>query len=251
MIEKERIEHIKTTVDIKALIESKGIRLKKNGKGYFGLCPFHHDKSPSLSVTPAKNEWHCFGCDQGGDVIRFVELFDQVDFKEAVNRLSVYDAQADLSVNSCQLPVKNKSRNRPNTKNKTTSLTAKLIKLFNRVIEFYHTAFTEDIRAKEYLNKRGITDNSVFTDYKTGFANGTLLNVLPNDGEIKKELKEIGILNSRGKEHFYGCVTFPIYDLDGNPSGIYGRRIKDKAGSAPHLYLMGERHGVFNCNTRE
>ena len=47
MIEKERIEHIKTTVDIKALVESKGIRLKKNGKGYFGLCPFHHDKNPS------------------------------------------------------------------------------------------------------------------------------------------------------------------------------------------------------------
>jgi len=246
MIEKERIEQIKTTVDIKALIESKGIRLKKNGKGYFGLCPFHHDKNPSLSVTPSKNEWHCFGCDKGGDVIRFVELFDQVDFKEAVNRLSMYDAQAELSVNNCQLPVKNKKQNRPNTKNKTTGLTAKLIKLFNRVIEFYHTAFTEDTRAKEYLNKRGITDNAVFTDYKTGFANGTLLNVLPNDGEIKKELKEIGILNSRGKEHFYSCVTFPIYDLDGNPSGIYGRRINDKAGSAPHLYLMGERHGVFN-----
>lgn len=175
-----------------------------------------------------------------------LNLFDQVDFKEAVNRLSGCDAQADLSVNSCQLPVKDKSRNRANTKNKTTGLTAKLIKLFNRVIEFYHTAYTEDTSAKEYLNKRGIMDNAVFTDYKTGFANGTLLNILPNDGDIQNQLKEIGILNGRGREHFYGCVTLPIYDLDGNPSGIYGRRIKDKAGSAPHLYFMGERRGVFN-----
>lgn len=55
-IDQERIERIKTTVDIKALIESKGIRLKKNGKGWFGLCPFHHDKNPSLSVTPSKNQ---------------------------------------------------------------------------------------------------------------------------------------------------------------------------------------------------
>ena len=88
MIEKERIEDIKTSVGLKDLLESKGIRLKKNGKGYFGLCPFHHDKNPSLSITPSKNEWHCFGCGAGGDVIRFVELFDRVDFKEAIKRLS-------------------------------------------------------------------------------------------------------------------------------------------------------------------
>ena len=235
MIEKEAIEHIKTTVDIKDLIESKGIRLKKNGKGWFGLCPFHHDKTPSLSVTPAMNEWHCFGCNKGGDVIRFVELFDQVDFKEAVNRLS------DNGFKPTGKPAKKEAA--PEQK---PTLTAKLIKLFNRVIEFYHTAFAESSEPKEYLNKRGITDNAVFNDYKTGYANGTLLNVLPDDGDIKKQLKEIGILNSRGREHFYGCVTFPVYDTDGNPCGIYGRRIKDKKGSAPHLYLAGERHGVFN-----
>ncbi len=97
MIEKEKIEHIKTFVDIKALVESKGIKLKKNGKGYFGLCPFHNDKNPSLSVTPSKNQWHCFGCDKGGDVIRFVELFDQVDFKEAVKILTVNTIPSPLS----------------------------------------------------------------------------------------------------------------------------------------------------------
>lgn len=235
MIEKEKIESIKAAVDIKALVESKGIQLKKNGKGWFGRCPFHDDKTPSLSVTPEENLWQCFGCGAGGDVIRFVELFDQVDFKEAVNR---------LSVNSYRLSVKKKTlEKQPKRK---SGHTAKRNKLYNRVIEFYHTAFTESPEAKEYLNKRGITDKALFTDYKAGFADGTLLNVLPDDGDIKKQLQEIGILNNRGKEHFYGCVTFPIYDLDGNPSGIYGRRIKDNAGSALHLYLAGERRGVFN-----
>jgi DNA primase len=78
-IEKEVIEAIKHGVDLKALVEAKGINLKKNGKSYFGLCPFHADKNPSLSINPTKNLWQCFGCGAAGDVIRFVELFDQVE----------------------------------------------------------------------------------------------------------------------------------------------------------------------------
>jgi DNA primase len=69
-------------------VQAKGITLKKNDKGYMGLCPFHADKNPSLSITPSKNLWQCFGCGASGDVIRFVALFDQVDFKEAVKRLN-------------------------------------------------------------------------------------------------------------------------------------------------------------------
>ena len=87
MIEKERIEAIKAGVDLTALVRAKGIQLKKNGKGYFGLCPFHDDHNPSLSVNPSKNLWQCFGCGAGGDAIRFVELFDQVPFPEALNQL--------------------------------------------------------------------------------------------------------------------------------------------------------------------
>ena len=83
-IEEETIEHIKRTVDLVALVQAKGITLKKNGKSHMGLCPFHADKNPSLSITPSKNLWQCFGYGKAGDVIRFVELFDQVDFKEAV-----------------------------------------------------------------------------------------------------------------------------------------------------------------------
>ena len=88
MIAKESIEAIKSSVDLKALVEAKGIELKKNGKGWFGLCPFHADNNPSLSINTAKNLWQCFGCGAAGDVIRFVEMFDQVDFKEAVKRLN-------------------------------------------------------------------------------------------------------------------------------------------------------------------
>ncbi len=94
MIEKEEIEAIKRDVDLIALIESKGIPLKKNGKGYKGLCPFHEDTNPSLSVNPSTNLWNCFGCDSGGDAIRFVELFNKIGFKEAVEQLTGVTDQA-------------------------------------------------------------------------------------------------------------------------------------------------------------
>ncbi len=93
MVEKERIETIKKRVSLISLIESKGIALKKNGTSYFGLCPFHDDTNPSLSVNPTTNLWQCFGCGKGGDVIRFVEMFDKVPFPEAINLLTVTSAQ--------------------------------------------------------------------------------------------------------------------------------------------------------------
>ena len=232
MIEKETIERIKTSVDLKSLVESRGIELKKNGKGWFGLCPFHDDKTPSLSVTPSKNEWHCFGCGAGGDVIRFVEMFDRVDFKEAVKRLGGDEVKKNAVKIKKEEPA--------------PKLPPGHVKLFNRVIEFYHEAFAEDDRARQYLQGRGITDKALFSDYRIGFANGTLLNVLPDDGKITGQLKEMGILNADGKEHFYGCAVFPLFDPDGNPAGMYGRRIDGMAKGAAHLYLPGSRECLFN-----
>ena len=75
-IEKERIEAIKREINLVGLVESRGIPLKRNGTSYFGLCPFHDDTNPSLSVNPSTNFWQCFGCGAAGDVIRFVELYD-------------------------------------------------------------------------------------------------------------------------------------------------------------------------------
>ena len=238
MIEREKIEAIKRGVDLAALVKAKGVKLRKNGKSYFGLCPFHGDKNPSFSVNPTNNLWQCFGCGAGGDVIRFIELFDQVDFKEAVRRLS--DNPAMLRSGAGGDPMKKRIGQ--------SGLSAKLLKLLKRVIDFYHTAFCEDPRARQYLNQRGITDNTIFSDFKIGFANGTLLNALPGEGDIYDQLKQIGVLSEKGHEHFYGYVTFPFYDLDGHPAGIYGRRLDEMVtGSVPdHLYLPGARHGLFN-----
>ncbi len=231
MIEKQRIEAIKTGVDLKALVEAKGIALKKNGKGWFGLCPFHADKNPSLSINPNKNLWQCFGCGAAGDVIRFVELFDQVDFKEAVNRLS----------DNRFKPTKPKPK-----PDDGRTLTVKDRKLLARVVGYYQHTLSQDSRGLNYLKQdRGITDNQSLKDFGAGYANGTLLEILPEDPDVIKTLKKIGILNAKGHEVFYNCVVFPLYNARGSIVNLYGRNIDDEAGTT-HLYLPGPRSGLVN-----
>lgn len=253
MIEKETIEAVKQGVDLAAVIRSRGVELKKNGKGYVGRCPFHADNAPSLSVNPGENLWQCFGCGAGGDVIRFVELFDKVGFKEAVGKLSMsapasrgarkVSGNGEASPGALPPPATRKDQSPP-----AAAPSARHIKLLSRVIEFYHTSFCEDSKARDYLARRGISDNALFSSFKIGFANGTLLNVLPEEGDITRELQELGIVNAKGGEHFYGCATFPLFDIAGNPVCIYGRRIEGmvNAEGPPHLYLPGPRRGLFN-----
>ena len=90
MINKDEIEAIKSCVDVAPFMQACGIELKQVGGNYRGHCPFHEDSTPSLTVNPKENLWNCFGCDKGGDNIRFVQLFDRIGFNEAVERLKGY-----------------------------------------------------------------------------------------------------------------------------------------------------------------
>ena len=229
MIEKERIEGIKQGVDILALFRSRGITLKKNGKGYKGLCPFHEDKTPSLSVNPETNLWQCFGCSAGGDVIRFVELVDKVDFKEALKRLSNNGFNVSTVKPQVRQPLNIKER-----------------KLLTRVADYYRHTFTEDSRGMNYLrDERGIAEIKAMEDFNAGYVNGTLLDILPDDEEVTNALKGIGILNHKGHETFYNCVVFPMYDSAGAVVNLYGRNINPDS-EINHLFLPGPRTGLIN-----
>jgi len=231
MIEKERIQHIKEGVDLVALVRSRGVALKKNGKGYKGLCPFHADQDPSLTVNPDRNLWNCFGCDKGGDAIRFVELIDGVDFKEAVGRLS----------GEQQTPKRTETA----VKDADPAADMRSKKLLARVAGYYHHTFTEDPRGLDYLKGRGITNHQSFTDFGTGFVNGSLKSILPDDKDVIKSLTDLGILNQKGNEIFYNCVVFPLYDREGIITDLYGRNI-DQENGVSHLYLAGSRRGLVN-----
>src|SRR4030065_355725 len=132
------LEQRKQSVDLIALVESRGVKLKKTGKSYKGLCPFHAEKTPSFTITPSKNLWHCFGCGQGGDAIRFVELLDGVSFPDAVRRLNA--DTISIRVN----PV------RAETPTPTITPTQR-VKLLNRVASFYHQRFLDQPEGRRYL----------------------------------------------------------------------------------------------------
>ncbi len=233
-IAKEEIETIKQSHDLKTLVEAYGVKLKKKGSNYVGLCPFHKEKTPSFTVNPKTNLYHCFGCDAGGDVIGFVCKMDKITFREAVEKLNRHAPTGNRK--SKDAPPAAGIVHPESSINRTH--------LLNRVVSFYHKAFCEDPRAREYLRTRGIADNAIFSDFTIGFSNGTLLNTIPDEGDVREALKEIGILNERGYEMFYGCAIFPIFDENKDAVGIYGRRIT--AGDTAHFYLPGPRRGVLN-----
>ena len=253
-VTKEEIEAIKQGHDLRAVVESYGVRLKKKGKNYVGLCPFHQERTPSFTVNPKAHLWHCFGCGAGGDVIGFVCKKEGIGFREAIEKLSNGRGQKTES----SIQHKGTERSKPATGNSQPHSPVSRThpfglaqgkpfglaqgKLLNRVVSFYHQSFCEDVRALEYLKSRGITDQGIFADFRIGYSNGTLLNTIPDEGEIREALKEIGVLNDKGNEFFYGCVVVPIFDENQDCVGLYGRRIVD---GVPYLL---SRTFLDKCN---
>lgn len=238
MIEQERIEQIKTFVDIKAYIEqSTGSTFKKNGKGYVCRCPFpdHEDKTPSFTVTPQEKLWHCFGCNRGGDIFKFDQLYFNLDFTESVKK-----HENRISAPKPAPATTKKSTIKPKP------LTVKEQKLLARVVSYYQHTLTQDPAGFGYLkNERGINDNQTLKDFGVGYVNSTLLKILPEDEEVISALKKIGILNRKGHEVFYNCVVFPLYNSNGSIVNLYGRNIDDES-RVTHLYLSGPRIGLVN-----
>lgn len=115
-------------------------------------------------------------------------------------------------------------------------------KLLNRVAAFYHKTFQDEAQPQEALKALGLTDVSLFADFKVGFANGTLLSIIPEGSELKDTLKGLGLVTSEGKEAFEGCVTFPWFNENSDCVGLWALRVSD----GESFYLSGARVGVWN-----
>jgi DNA primase catalytic core len=227
---------IKRTVDVVAVIESYGVTLKKEGKDWIGLCPFHMDKKPSLRVTPGKGLWRCMSCEAAGDAIRFVAKKDGLTDKEAALKLL---ATLPGVKRAAQLEEK-KSIVVPQ------NIAADLL---NRVAAFYHRTLFKDKAGLDYLASRNLADPAMLETFRVGYCNGTLKNALPKSGEVIRQLQALGILNAKGNEVFYGRITVPVIDSD-NVVSFYGRKVepgKLSADSKPHMYLAGGHKAAFNA----
>jgi uncharacterized membrane protein len=260
-VTKEGIERIKGASDLAAVMAERGIDLRKKGRVLVARCPFHEERTPSLTVTPAKGLYHCFGCGAAGDVIGFVTKHDKVSFGDALDVLA-RRAGLDLGTLMEERPHAQQRtplvaftppRNgKPAMTSKPTAEGAPLhgapqkpAPLFvpSAVVEHYHRRFCERADAREYLEKRGLTDADLLRVLKVGYADGSLLKAVPKGGELREELLALGIVTPEGRELLGGCIVVPIPDpLTGQWTSLYGRGIK----TPRHCYLPGPLRGVVN-----
>ena len=217
LIDKAEIERVKRANDLVALVRARGVKLTRRGKQLVGLCMFHEDHEPSFIVDPKKQLWNCLGaCNEGGDVYRFVMKADRVDFREAHQRLGGGEAH--------EKPAD-----------------ADDLHWLERAVEHYHKRLLETPAAQEYLRSRGITAPEIITAFRIGYSDGTLAEKLPPEG--KAALRRIGVITGSGRELMNGCVVFPLVAApSGQVVSLYGRHCERRQ----HLYLPGERRGVFN-----
>ena len=234
------IERLKSEVSVERLIESAGIELKKLGKDRAGKCPFHADDTASLVVTPAKNLWHCFGCQIGGGPIDWVMKKQGVSFRHAVELLR----DGDSSLAATSVPLKRatvRTLPAPVTRDADNDV------LMMQVVGYYHDTLKQSPDALAYLKSRGLDHPELIETFKLGFANRTLGLRLPEKNrvagaELRTRLQAIGIYRQSGHEHFNGSLVMPVMDEHGRVVELYGRKLLDnlRAGTPKHLYLPDE-----------
>jgi DNA primase len=238
-------EEIKKSTDIVRVVESYGIALKREGKDFVGLCPFHEDKAPSMRVTPAKGLFRCPACNAAGNVIQFVARKENFTDREAALKLC---ASIPGVQRGSDLPMAGEKAAQPRSSSPAVTGCSVTLptraKLLARVAEFYAKTLHRDRAGLDYLKTRRLDDPAMLETFQVGYCNGTLRNALPKAGEIIGQLQSLGVLNEKGNECFYGRVVVPIFDQAGNVVSLYGRRLTDE--QPRHLYLKGEHRGVFN-----
>jgi len=234
MIPEQIIDDVKQSHDLVAFIEGAGIKLRRQGSSYVGLCPFHDDSSSSLAVSPAKQYWCCHGgCSSGGkvvggDVIEFARRLWGLSFPEAMKRLG---GEEIVPVRKLRIVSR-----RPSLGNAGRELLSK-------VVASYHQSFLSSLPAKDYLESRGLTDPEILAALSIGYADGSLLEQAPDGTDIHKDLLALGVLATPDRELLADCVVLPLRDLSGQVVNLYGRGIRDDR----HRYLPGPRRGLVNA----
>lgn len=247
LIPDAEIERIKRSTDLIALVQSRGIELKKHGsKDWIGRCPFHQDKdTPNFIVTPDKGLWHCMACGKAGNPIQFVQAHDGISFRHAYELLAHGQSVAFTGA-SRQGPVKQATIPKlpcpldPAADDAT---------LFGQVIDYYHQKLKQSASALAYLESRGLRHDEMIEHFQIGFADRTLGLRLPDknrkEGEtLRTRLTQLGLWRESGHEHFNGCIVVPFRDEAGNAVSVYGRRAQ--RGDLKHLYPPGPHRGLFN-----
>ena len=240
----EIIDEVRQTNDIVDII-SQYVHLKRSGRNFFGLCPFHNEKSPSFSVSPDKQIFHCFGCGVGGNVFTFLTKIEGINFIEAVQTL------AERS--NIQLPT---LENRGDSLKE--ELKAKVYKVNEFAANYYHENLykPESKIAQEYIKKRKLT-NETLKSFQIGFSGkfNELYKALKKQGFEEREILESGLVNKNdnGKyiDRYRNRLMFPICDVRGRVIAFGGRVLDDskpKYINSPENVVYSKGRHLFGLN---
>jgi len=217
----EDVARVREASDIVA-VASQHLALKRVGRRYTGLCPFHAEKSPSFSVNAEEGLWYCFGCQAKGDVITLVRELEHLDFVGAVEQLA---ARAGIQL---RYTDKNESKDRQRR--------ARLVEAMAKAVEWYHDRLLtgdDAKRARGYLRSRGY-DGDVVRQYRMGWSPDewdALAKALKLPDDVLRDTG-LGFLNRRNRQQdsFRARILFPIFDAQGEPVAFGGRKLPDAEG---------------------
>ena len=218
----EIIEEVRMKNDIVDVI-SDYVKLQKKGSSYFGLCPFHNEKSPSFSVSPGKQMYYCFGCGAGGNVFTFIMEYENYTFVEALKHLA---ERAGVTLPEAEYSKEAKA---------AADLRTTLLEIQKKAAAFYYYQLRQDVgkQGMAYLKGRELSDETI---HKFGLGcspkySGALYQYLKNKGYSDAHLKESGLFNvdeRRGmQDKFWNRVMFPIMDVNNRVIGFGGRVMGD------------------------
>ncbi|MCI6014567.1 MAG: DNA primase [Coprobacillus sp.] len=220
---------IQKVIDNSDIVEVIGeyINLEKKGNDYKGLCPFHNDSNPSLSVSPQKKVFKCFSCNAAGNVISFVQRIENISFMDALKKVA---NKSGIKLNLKENPHEQRRQKYYKILNDATS-----------AYEFYLHNTNEGKKALEYLEKRHISLD-VIKKFRIGLSShneNIIYKVLLEQNKyLPIDLKEVGLIDddTNGKEVdlFHGRIMFPITDLKGNVVGFSGR-VYDRESNSKYL----------------
>jgi len=210
----EDIERLRSTVSIVDTVQQY-VALKRVGRNWVGLCPFHAEKSGSFNVTEERGRYKCFGCDKGGDVFTFIQEIEHLDFPGAIEHLA---AKAGIQLN---YTTSGQSEERSRRKKLTAAM--------NEAVEWYHQRLLEspDARpARDYLRRRGLAGD-IARQFKLGWAPDDWDQLSRNLGAPADVMQDVGLSfrNRRNKmqDAFRGRVMFPIFSESGEALAFGGR----------------------------
>lgn len=241
----EILNEVRENNDIVEVI-SQYVHLKRSGRNYFGLCPFHNEKSPSFSVSPDKQIFHCFGCGVGGNVFTFISKIEGIGFKEAIENL------ADRA--GIVLP---KSSN--NEDSRVEELKSKVYKVNNFTADYYHKRLyrPESKAGQEYVKQRKLT-NETLESYNLGFSGNydELYKVLRKEGFNDEEILESGLVkkneNGRYVDFYRDRFMIPILDVRNRVIAFGGRVLGDakrfKYLNSPENIVYSKGKHLFGLN---